>query len=139
MSGSPATRLDAILARCAAATPPPWIWDDYDPVDPDDPDPTLDGDLRAPNMDVNGPTAGQYHPAVIVTDMGTYPPLGPDRAFIARAREDLPWLATLMQEAACAIHALLASQPTSFNEETAHQLGVAVLARLDTREAVEGG
>ena len=133
---APATRLDAILARCAAATPPPWVWDDY----PDDDVPTdLAGDLRAPNMDVNGPTSGSYHPAVIVTGMGTYPPHGPDRAFIARAREDLPWLATLMQEAACAIHALLASQPTSFNEETAHQLGVAVLARLDTREAVEDG
>ena len=130
-------RLDAILARCAAATPPPWVWDDY----PDDDVPTdLAGDLRAPNMDVNGPTSGGHHPAVIVTDMGTYPPHGPDRAFIARAREDLPWLAALMQEAAGAIHALLASQqPTSFNEETAHQLGAAVLARLAACDPVEGG
>lgn len=136
------TRLEAILARCAAATPPPWIWDDYypsdDPSENGPPDPCF-GDLRAENMDVNGPTSGMYHPAVIVTDLGTYPPHGADRAFIAQAREDLPWLAALVQEAACAIHALLASPPTSFNEETAHQLGLAVLVRLDTPGPVEGG
>ena len=133
----PVMRLEAILARCAAATPPPWVWDDYPPSA--DGSFAVLGDLRAPNMDVNGPTSGNYHPAVIVTDMGTYPPCGPDRAFIAHAREDLPWLVALLQEAACAIHALMASPPASFNEETAHQLGVAVLARVEAREPVEGG
>ena len=135
----PVMRLEAILARCAAATPPPWVWDDSTPPDAFPSDPILLGDLRAPNMNVNGPTSGAYHPAVIVTDMGTYPPHGADRAFIAHAREDLPWLAALLQEAACAIHALMASPPASFNEETAHQLGVAVLARIEAREPVEGG
>lgn len=66
-------RIAEIRARCEAASLGPWEW--------------ADDALWAV-----APTDDFDDSRIIETDSGYYPPRDNDRAFIAHARDDIPWL-----------------------------------------------
>ena len=72
-------RLTEIKAREAAATKGPWRG-------------VKDGIVSEAVL-ARAEAAGEsFDPDIVVTDCGYYPPRYADAAFIAHAREDVPWL-----------------------------------------------
>lgn len=76
------SRLDEIEARANAATRGPWEW--YA-------DALFSQTGHEPDWDPKWDDPGEFA-RIIETDGGEYPPRDNDRAFIAHAREDIPWL-----------------------------------------------
>ena len=87
--------LDAIAARCAAATRGPWTWHRRDDAP---------HDLNAGDDSVLYPYADRWDSAALFIDPG-------DAAFIEHARDDVPALVARVRELEDALQRIAAAEP----------------------------